>query len=369
MDHMKVLKRSWEIVWRYRALWIFGIILALTTGSSPLLRGDGGDGQVQYEVNGDDFFGPGGEFRWPGDQFGMPDIPPEVIGILTAIGIALACVAVLLIIASIVARFVSETSLIRMVSDYEETDETHTVRQGFRLGWSRTAWRLFLINLVVVIPAVVAFILLFVLALAPLLAWTTQSTPVRVGGTVLAIGLFLMTIFLAILVGASLSLLLRFFRRACALEGLGVGASIRRGFGIVRRHVVDVIVMWLIMIGVRIGLVIATFIAVILLLPVIIALIFLGGVLGGVPALLIGGVTSLFLEGAVPWVVGALIGIPIFILVVSLPWLFLSGLVEVFKSSVWTLTYRELRVLEELEPETGDIGPETPPELSAPDEA
>ena len=369
MDHMKVLKRSWQIVWRYRALWIFGIILALTTGGSPLLRGNGGDGQVQYEVNGDDLFGPDGGFRWPGGQFGMPEVPPQVIGILTAIGITLACVAVLFIIASIVARFVSETSLIRMVGDYEDTDETLTVRQGFRLGWSRTAWRLFLINLVVKVPVVVAFILLFALALAPLLVWTTQSTPARVVGTVVAIGLFLMTIFLAILVGAVLSPLMHFFRRACALEGLGVGASIRRGFGVVRRHVVDVILMWLIMIGVRIGLAIATFVAVILLFPVIIALILLGGVLGGLPALLIGGVASLFIEGAVPWVVGALIGIPIFILVVSLPWLFLSGLVEVFKSSVWTLTYRELRALEELEPETGEIGPETPPELSAPDEA
>ena len=43
MDHIKVLKRAWEIIWRYRALWIFGIILALTTGgrSWSAARGDG----------------------------------------------------------------------------------------------------------------------------------------------------------------------------------------------------------------------------------------------------------------------------------------------------------------------------------------
>jgi hypothetical protein len=74
-----------------------------------------------------------------------------------------------------------------------------------------------------------------------------------------------------------------------------------------------------------------------------------GGVLGGLPALLIGGLASLFLEGPVPWILAAVVGIPIFILVVAVPWLFLGGLMEVFKSSTWTLTYRELRALEGLE--------------------
>jgi len=36
---------------------------------------------------------------------------------------------------------------------------------------------------------------------------------------------------------------------------------------------------------------------------------------------------------------------------VAVPWLFLGGLMEVFKSSVWTLTYRELRALESVEPD------------------
>ena len=30
----KILKRSWHILWNYRVLWIFGILLALTTGGS-----------------------------------------------------------------------------------------------------------------------------------------------------------------------------------------------------------------------------------------------------------------------------------------------------------------------------------------------
>jgi len=363
MDHIKILKRAWNITWSYRALWVFGIMLALVTASgSPGPGGNGGDGQVQYELNGDEFFGPRGEFPWPGGEFRLPDIGPEIVGILSAVGIALACVVVLLIIVSVVARYVAETSLIRMVGDYEETGEKHSVRQGFRLGWSRTAWRLFLINLVVVLPAVVVFILLFFLAGAPLLAWITKSTALRVGGTVAAVGLFVVIVLLAIVVGTLLSLLLRLFRRACVLEGLGVGESIQRGFGLMRRHLLDVGLMWLLMVGVRIALAIGTIIAVILLIPAIIVLIVLGGVLGGLPALLVGGLASLFVEGAVPWILGALIGIPIFAFVVGLPWLFLNGLVEVFKSSVWTLTYRELLALEGLEQAEAETGPDAPVE-------
>ena len=361
MDHVKILKRAWDITWRYRALWIFGIILALTTASGLPPRGDGGNG-VQYQIEDKDLFGPGGELH-------VPEMAPQVLSILIAIGVALACVTVILIVASAVARWVAEAALIRMVGEYEETGEQHSVRQGFRLGWSRTTWQLFLINLLVNLPVVAVFILLFTLAVAPFLLWITKSTAAGIIGTIAGIGLFFLILFLAIVVGAAVKVLLRFFRRACALEGLGVIESIRQGLGVVRRHLLDVGLMWLIMLGVQIGLTIATIALVIVLFPVIIALLILGSVLGGVPALLVGGLASLFLEGAVPWVLAALIGIPIFALVVSVPWLFLGGLVEVFKSSVWTLTYRELRALEGLEPRDVETGPEALPGTDAPVEA
>ena len=360
MDHIKVLKRAWETTWRYRALWVFGIILALTTAGGLTPPGDGGgNGGPQYRIEGEDLFGPGGELHIPG-------IPSQVVNLLIALGIALACVTVILIVASTIARWVAEAALIRMVDEYEETGEKHSVRQGFRLGWSRTAWRMFLINLVTVLPTIVAFILLFALAGFPLLAWLSENTAARVFGTVAGIGLVFLILFLAIAVGTVLKVLLRFFRRACALEGLGVIESIRQGFGVVRRHPVDVLIMWLIMLGLHIGLAIATIVLVILMFPVMIAVIIVAGVVGGVPALLVGGLTSLFLKGAVPWILAAIIGIPIFALVVSVPWLFLGGMVEVFKSSVWTLAYRELRALEGLEPGGAETGPEPLPELDAP---
>ena len=34
IDPVKILKRSWTILWSYRALWVFGLILALAAGGA-----------------------------------------------------------------------------------------------------------------------------------------------------------------------------------------------------------------------------------------------------------------------------------------------------------------------------------------------
>jgi hypothetical protein len=331
VDHFKVLKRAWDITWRYRALWVFGIVLALTTS-----RG-GGNGGAQYNFNRGELasFGGGG--------FSAPEIPPAVIaqiaGALIAVVIALACFTLLFIVVAIVVRYVAETALILLVDDYEETGEKRGVGQGIQMGWSRSALRLFLIDLLIGLPLAVAFILLFLLALVPLLFWATGSEAAGAIGTLATVGLIFFFVVLAIVVGVVISLLMRFFHRACVLEGLGVIQAIKHGFGVVREHLQDVAIMWLIMLGVGIGLAVVMIIVVILLL-------FLAAVLAGVPAVLAGGLASLVFEGPAPWILGAAVGIPIFILVMVVPMLFLGGLIEVFKSSVWTLTYREVRSLE-----------------------
>jgi len=332
MDHFKVLKRAWDITWRYRVLWVFGLLLALTTS-----RG-GGSGGAQYNVSGDEFASFSGDF-----PIASAPPPPEVIasivGALIAIGMALACVFLILIVVFTVIRYVSETALIRLVDDHEETGEKRSLGRGIQMGWSRSAFRLFLIDLLIGLPLVIGFILLFLLALAPLLLWATGSEAAGAIGTLVTIGLIFFFILLAIVVAVVITLLMRFFHRACVIEELGVIESIKRGFHLVRAHLGDVAIMWLIMVGVGIALALAMIIAVILL--VLIAI-----VLAGVPAFLAGGLASLAFEGPLPWIVGAVVSIPIFMLVLIVPTLFLGGLIEVFKSSVWTLTYREVRALE-----------------------
>ncbi len=337
MDHMKVLRRSFEVTWRYRVLWVFGILLALTSG------GGGGNGGGSRGGS----FSPAPGNQGPGvppGAFRLPEIPPQVISALIVAGIALACAVLLLAVASVIVRYVAETALIRMVNDHEETGEKRSVRQGLRWGWSRTSLRLFAIDLLISVPLIVGFILLLVLSLAPLLLWTTGSRPAGIIGTVAAVGLVVLLVLLFIVVVTVASLLIYFFRRVCALEEVGVVESIRRGYALVRRHLKDVFVMWLIMVGVTIGWAIATLVATLILALV-------GLVLAGGPALLAGGLAGMASRGGpLPWLAAGAVGLPIFLLVLVVPMLFLSGLWQVYQSSVWTLTYRELRALEAVQP-------------------
>jgi hypothetical protein len=327
MDHLQVVKRAFQVTWRYKALWVFGIILALVTGGGGG-GGSGGGGRG------------GGTAGRNGAQNWLPGIPQEVTGVLIAVGVGLACLFMALIVLSVIARWVSETALIRMVDEYEESDTRRTVWQGFRIGWSRTAWRLFLLDLVVTLPVAIIAVILFVMAGTPALLWLTKNTAAGVVGTILAVLLVLGVVLLLIPVALALSLLMPIWRRACALDDLGVIEALRRGWAVLRRRAKDLVLMWLLLIG--LGLAWA-----LLMLLVVFALLAVAVLLGGLPALLVGVLASLFADGALPWILAALVGVPIFILVVGLPMLFLNGLKEVFRSSVWTLTYRQVRAIGE----------------------
>ncbi len=223
-----------------------------------------------------------------------------------------------------------------MVNEHQHTGQRSGVLQGLRMGWSQAAWRLFLIDVVINTPLALAFILLFALALSPLLLWADGQVVAGALGTVAAVGLVFLVIGLAVLVGAALSLLKPIMRRVCVLEDQGVIASIGRGWRALRRHFGDFGLTWLITFVVN-------FTWPFVVVPVVLVLVGVGIVLGGASAVLAGGLVAQVFEGAAPWIAAVAIGIILFLLVLVGPLTFLGGLREVFTSSAWTLTYDDLR--------------------------
>ena len=376
MKYASVFKRAWAIVWRYRALWIFGALLALTTVNGLYfgyhLNQDEAGRWIPIKVaEGSTIYLPG---RGPAIDLTDPQgfsihldgrelheleaLFTEVIPRwIWAVVIVAAIVLAGLLLVGTIARYVAEAALIRMVNATEESGERLSVGQGFRLGWSRSAWRLFLIDLVIHLPVRLVLAALFLLALSPLLLWVSGSAAAGVVGTMFTTILFFLVAVVAIAASAVFSLLIHTIRRACAIEGLGVLASIRRGLAVVKAHLKEVVVVWLMWLGVRIAWMAAAVVVTILIFPVILLFIVAGAILGGLSAVTVGALLSPFLGDVAPWIAGAIVGLPIFILVTSAPMLFLGGLVEVLKSSTWTLAYRELRALE-------SAAPQTLPELS-----
>ncbi len=360
MDHIKVLKRAFQITWNYRALWIFGIILALTVGGRPSYNPNPGDNsQAKYTVD------------HPGEipeSLELPDgrevTVPQVLREVTtwiAIGVTLTglccCVIIIWIVVATVARYVAETSLIRMVDDYEETSEKRGVREGFRMGWSRASFRLFLIDALFLAAGLVVFVPLFILvaALAGVSVYMFVSEVIVLGViiAVAAAGLFFLIILLGILVGIAVQFLKPFFQRACVLENLGVIDSIRHALGFVKRHFAwDIVVMWAIVLGLEIA-------WLFVMVMVVFALILAALVVAAAPLLLIGGLGSLII-GWPAWVVGGVLFLLVFLVLLIVPSVFLRGLEMTFLSTVWTLTYRELRALEGLAEEPQDSPEDAP---------
>jgi len=342
MNHKGILKRAWKILWSYRVLWVFGIILGLTTAS-------GGQRTFNYTTDRTSRVSqPTPEFLGGSFQEGIQEatreierlfadvIPEEWAKIAIIVAIALGCLILFFIILSTIFRYISRTALIQMVNDYEETGENLTIIEGFRIGWSHKSWQLFLIDILIGLPCILVFVLLFFIILAPLMFWATDNLTASIFGTVMTIGLFVVGIFLVIIVATAISLLSNFFRRVCVLENQGIIDSIRTGFQIVRDNLVNIGLMWLITLGINIGFTIV-------MIPVVFFTILVAGVISGVVGLIAAGTIGLLIS---PLGVGLSVGIPIFIILLILPAAFTEGLRQTYISTTWTLTFREIRLLE-----------------------
>jgi len=346
LNHMSILKRAWRILWSYRVLWIFGIVLALTAGGS---RGSSSanatswrpEDSIQYEMEAPDDIqrelGEAGRLlgEFLEDVFSGNRIPAVAI----ALGVGLACVGLLLIVVSVIARYVAENALIKLVDDYEETGEHRTVREGIRLGWSRPAFHQWLIGLVITLPIVIGAIVAFAIALLPLFGWASDSVGVGAFGTVAAIGLFFLVLLATIAVATVASVIKRLAFRAASLEDLGVFASIGRGWSVFRGNLADVGLLWLIMLG--LGLAFA-----VLIIPVVLLTLIVAGLAGGLLLLVVSGIAGLLVSEVTKWIIAGVVGGTVFIALMVIPLTFISGLFEVYKSSVWTLGYRELVAIE-----------------------
>jgi hypothetical protein len=338
MDHIRIIRRAFEITRFYRALWVFGVLVALTTS-----RGGGNGG------GGNGSSGSGHNPNWP-DQFPhfqWPNIAPDVLNTIIAVGVSVICLLLILGVGFTILRYLSQTALIRMVDGYEASGERVSVRQGFRLGWSRGAFRSWLADLLFFVIGFAITILLLLFAAAPLLLWLTGDNTAGAIGTVITIGLAMLVILVLIVAGSAVSLWVEMIRREIVLGGKGVMEGVRLGWRMLTRRLGDVIIMGLILFGISVGLFMLT-------IPVFLMLAATGVVAGGLPALLAGGITNIFVHGSTPQIVAASIGVPILLAVIFLPLLFIGGLAETFYSATWTLTYREMLAMDTVRAEPSE---------------
>jgi len=307
MDFGRILSRAWGILWKHRALWIFGILAGC---------GSSGNNAPNLQAS----FREDMPLKWqPYFRLDIPDWQAALI-----VGVVLLVVLVLVVLAIFLSTM-GRIGLIRGTRQVEDGETSLPFGELFS-GSLPYFWRVFGLNLLV---GIVVFILVIMFLLLALF------------GTVLTFGLLLLCLIPIICLLAPLSWFLSIIVEqsiiAIVVDDLGVTEGLQRGWEVVRGNVGPVIVMGLILflgVGLIGGFIIG--------LPVV--FIIIPAVLGAIadtPRAFGGGlmIAGVCLVGYIP------------------VWIFLNGMLRGYIETAWTLTYLEL------------TGRSSAPEATAPEPA
>ncbi len=295
-DFGRVLTRSWQIIWKHKVLWIFGILASCARGGGGGNSGSGGNNRYQT--------GPNGNIPFTSDQIerGL-DQASQFLKENLWIIIAVFLVIVLLSLIFYALGMIGRIGLIK--GTYKA--ETGAESLAFGELWSESMpyfWRIFGLNFLL-------GLLVFILVV-----------PFVVLGVVTAgVGFLCLLPLLCILIPVSwaLMVIVEQAQAAIVIEDLSLLDGLRRGWEIVKSNIGPMIIMALIL---GIG---GAIVGVVIAIPVILAVI---------PPVLGAGALR---ESMTPlWIALACCAAYMPVLI------FLNGIITAYIQSAWTLTFIQL---------------------------
>ena len=290
MDFGAVLSRAWQIIWKHKVMWIFGILASCSGGSN---FGSNFRTSYQRDLN-------------PEMQNFFNQVPQWEIWLIVAIVVAVILVLVVL------AIFLGTVGRIGLIRGTQEAEGGRTVLIFSELfnGSLPYFWRVFGLNL---LAGLAVFIIFTVVVLGGILA-----TVITLG-----LGLFCLIPLICLLVplGWLIGVVIEQANIAIVLENLGIVAGVERGWDVFKKNLGVMIVMGLILLVISL----------------------LAGFLIGLPLVAIAGPAILaavtgsqqVAQGALLLAGLCLVGwIPVAIV--------LNGVVQSYVKTSWTLTYMRL---------------------------
>lgn len=287
MDFGEVLSKAWQIIWKHKVLWIFGILASCSGGSSA---SSNSGWRSSMEQNGWDY------------QPMINNIPEWQIALI--VGIIL--LAVLFLVVLVI--FLSTIGRVGMIRGTVQAD-----RGADRLAFGELFsgslpyfWRVFGLNLIVGL----AFALAVIIVVVPL--------AISIIGLVCLIPL----ICLLVPIGWFVSVLTEQANIAIVTENLSLMDGLKRGYEVLRANLGPIIVMWLILVlGVSL----------------------VGGLIIGIPIALIVGPAVIGAFSGNETALGGGLLVTGLCLVAYLPVMIVAnGILQSFIRSAWTLTYLRL---------------------------
>lgn len=289
MDYIEVLKRAWQIIWKYKVLWLFGILASC--GQAGNSAGGGGSAGSHSSSGGS-----GGSFP-PSVGHWFAQIEPGT-WILIAVGTIV--FVIVLILLSLFLGSIGRIALVRGTQQAEQSAERLSFSELFS-GSLPYFWRVLGLMLLV--------------GIGFLLAVTVVGVPL----VIMTCGLGALVIVVA---GFLLPILVQQAVIALVLEDLDIITACQRSWQLFRQHPDKFIMMGLIL-NLGIALVAGVVIALPLILVAVPALV---GVITGTDQGMVNGliVAGVCLAGYLPVA------------------LFLNGVVTSYTHTAWTLTYLRL---------------------------
>jgi hypothetical protein len=299
----EILTRAWQIAWKNRVLWIFGILASCGRGGSNFnsssFQGDGGTGTP-------------------------PDLPPQFMEFfqwieqnLTAFVAGIIALACIIWIVTIFLSTIGKIGLIRGTAQIDAGAEGLIFGQLFSES-TPYFWRILGLSLILSLPFFIFAIIVAAFAIFGIAASQGSDTPGL--GFFATFPLLIGCICLLIPVMLVLGVIFRQAENAIVLEEMSVMPALSRGWEVFRNNLGPIILMAIILavISFVVGFVIAIPVFVILV-PAFIAFM-AGEAQNGTPLAIAGICVCLY--------------IPISLL--------LNGIAIAYTESAWTLTYLRL---------------------------
>ncbi|MHB9032151.1 MAG: hypothetical protein ACYC6L_03780 [Anaerolineae bacterium] len=339
MQYGRIIKHAWQVTWHKRALWLFGITAALFAINLTRTRILGGWRinpnwlQLPPWVPFAPQLNPSGFSQALWSQPVSGAITADALSLLASRTIALIVLGLLIFIVSLVIRLISQGAMIGMVDDIERRDQT-SLGVGFKAGGRAFLDLLLvdiLIGLAVVVMAVIFGLLLTVLLLVGVIPARVLRAPGIPTGLSPALGLwgvfvlvfmFIIGVVLVAAAAAVISIVRMMAQREVVLGGHGAGRALGNAVQLFRMKLGQLGIMWLLLFSINLALSLVT-------LPLTI----LGAMALALPF-------QLAAQDSFSGVAGWVLGMPLLV-IIALTGLFINGVYTVFRSTVWTLAYRE----------------------------
>jgi hypothetical protein len=308
MDYGKIIRRAWDIIKKYKYLWIFGFILAL-------FGGRGGFRGIEYTFRGEDL--QKAPLIMQQFLFRLPSILRNNIHLII-LGVMF---LIIFALAGLVLSIIAEGGLIGCVRNIESNNKSNLI-DGFKIG-AHYFWRMLGKNLLIFLMVFIVILFFILLFMIPFFTLSSSSNYRFLWFT---IPLFIIFIIFMIPIGIFITILKDYSSRFIVIKNNGIIRSIKNALRLIFNNFKHTIIIALILFGIGI------------LIGIILFIIFL--IIGG-PAALLG--FSLYRAGAIiPLLILAVIAV-LFLIVLSV---IINGIRMTFASSVWTLTF--LKLIEDL---------------------